>query len=109
MNLSSFTPSLRWLIIWTSLIPLLLAKDDYSSSLSNNNLGWTDPTEFPLGCSPNVTTPKNGLSMELYSYDYLKSGSNPCWDAAYLDPNYPRTGYKSHRLLAKVENFLGKM
>lgn len=109
MNLSSFTPSLRWLIIWTSLIPLLLAKDDYSSSLSNNNLGWTDPTEFPLGCSPNVTTPKNGLSMELYSYDYLKSGSNPCWDAAYLDPNYPRTGYKSHRLLAKVENVAGNI
>ena len=47
--------------------------------------------------------------MELYSYDFRKKGSYPCWDAAYLDPNYPRTGYKSHRLLAKVDGVTGNI
>nr|AAL84600.1 HA-tagged epithelial adhesion 1 [Cloning vector pBC214] len=84
---------------------------DYAAQCSTNDISLAskDPTTFPLGCSPDITTPKKGLSMELYSYDFRKKGSYPCWDAAYLDPNYPRTGYKSHRLLAKVDGVTGNI
>ncbi|KTB12485.1 Flocculation protein FLO1 [Nakaseomyces glabratus] len=95
--------------IYTTLILLLLTNGGYATSSNDISLASKDPTTFPLGCSPDITTPKKGLSMELYSYDFRKKGSYPCWDAAYLDPNYPRTGYKSHRLLAKVDGVTGNI
>ncbi len=67
----------------------------------------SNPSKYPLGCSPKITNPKKGLSMELYSYPYRKKGSHPCWDPAYLDPNFPRVGYKKNKLIARVDGVSG--
>ncbi|XDT10056.1 Hypothetical protein J6892_02555 [Nakaseomyces glabratus] len=82
---------------------------DCVASFSAINGVFRDPTTFPLGCSPDIGEAEAGLSMELYSYEFRKNGSNPCWDAEYLDPNYPRTGCKSHRRLAKVSGVTGHL
>lgn len=59
-------------------------------------------------CPRNYQTRK-GLSKELYHYPCKPKGSYPCWDPAYLDPNYPRTGYKKNNLIAKVNGITSKI
>ncbi|XDT48452.1 Hypothetical protein J6888_04709 [Nakaseomyces glabratus] len=64
---------------------------------------------YPHGCSPSLRDQlKPGLSMEIYSYALVGSG-NHCWDSAYLDPEFPRSGYLKHKLLGKAEGVLGPL
>lgn len=101
-------------IHWQYILFLLFSYFDINLAefLTDNtnsllNYGYHDPTAFPLGCSPEFTKTKKGLSMELYRYDYLPPGSYPCWDSAYLNPSYPRTGYKAKKLIATVYGVSG--
>ena len=65
-------------------------------------------SDYPLGCSPLLGTKLTpGLSMELYEYPLDNHGIGPhCWDPAYLNPEYPRTGFESHKLIGTAQNVM---
>ncbi|QHS69026.1 EPA13 [Nakaseomyces glabratus] len=73
--------------------------------------GKKDSSEngYAHGCSPSIRAKlKPGLSMEIYSYA-LRPTDDHCWDSAYLDPMFPRTGYLTHKLLGKAEGIIGPL
>ncbi|KAH7581848.1 hypothetical protein J7298_04674 [Nakaseomyces glabratus] len=73
--------------------------------------GKKDSSEngYAHGCSPSIRAKlKPGLSMEIYSYT-LRPTDDHCWDSAYLDPMFPRTGYLTHKLLGKAEGIIGPL
>ncbi|XDT50339.1 Hypothetical protein J6890_01236 [Nakaseomyces glabratus] len=109
MLTKSFIYIMKYLLINCLLFMIVYAENSASLSLTEGILYSNDATNFPLGCASSVPTTRKGLSMEIYSYDHRKKGSSPCWDAAYLDPNYPRTGYKTHRLISKVDGVTGNI
>ncbi|KTB10748.1 hypothetical protein AO443_004290, partial [Nakaseomyces glabratus] len=102
---TTFTANILFCLLLLLRCCAAILEPDNSLQLFDSFL--SNPSKYPLGCSPKITNPKKGLSMELYSYPYRKKGSHPCWDPAYLDPNFPRVGYKKNKLIARVDGVSG--
>ncbi|KAL3237865.1 uncharacterized protein RNJ42_00852 [Nakaseomyces bracarensis] len=124
---------LQLLFVYYKLIPFFV---QYSNSLNicavnnvdkdentSNNLNSNSQNHFPLGCAPKRNAIKEGLSMELYKYDYryyqvpcadapyelcwIDKQDGPCYDSSYLNFNYARYGYQHHQKIGEAEGVTG--
>ncbi|OXB45054.1 hypothetical protein B1J92_K00170g4 [Nakaseomyces glabratus] len=84
-----------------------------------NNLGYSffgkravssqSNCDYPIGCSPQATTVLPGLNMELYFYPIVNGIPPNCYDASYVDPEYPRTGYLKRKMIGKSTGVTGNL
>ena len=100
----------NWLVVsYLLALQWVIADDIDLSFLGKRSAVQSNPIGYPVGCSPEVTTPLNGLTMELYTYPMVPGNPPNCFDPSYVNPEYPRTGYKKQTMFAKVNGVTGRL
>ena len=100
----------NWIIVCCLLIVQLAHANDLGFSLfEKRELSSQNPFGYPIGCSPQDVAIIPGLTMELYSYPIVSGTPPNCYDASYVDPEYPRTGYLKRKMVGKSTGVTGNL
>ena len=100
----------NWIIVSYLLIVQWVHANDLGFSLFDKRaLSSQNPFGYPIGCSPQSTNVIPGLTMELYSYPIVSGTPPNCYDASYVDPEYPRTGYLKRKMIGKSTGVTGSL